>query len=275
MTEPAAAPAAPTEGGAPAAEPAPANPQVIQGEAAAAAIKGEPAPADQRWMYSSELGAEVYGSGEKPEYLQEKYGSVEEQAKAYPELAQKMGSFTGAPDVYDVAKFADTGVFKSDAESFQGVNALMKDMGINQEGYDKLMDWYIKDRAEVEGAYAYDQDYEKEQLGTDAEHRINRADTFMRSHLDADGYDEVKDLLHSADSVKLVEALIGATAPVKLPKDGGPNPGGMDKEKLKEMRYARTENGDLRMSVDPEYRKQVEAHWENYFGKKPSVNVLG
>ena len=43
----------------------------------------------------------VPGHGDKPEYLLEKYKSVEDQARAYVEAQKALGAMSGAPDQYD------------------------------------------------------------------------------------------------------------------------------------------------------------------------------
>ena len=47
---------------------------------------------------STEVEAAAPEEGEKPEWLKDKYKSVEDQAKAYAELEKKFGGFTGSPE---------------------------------------------------------------------------------------------------------------------------------------------------------------------------------
>ena len=111
------------------------NDQVIDAnsEQGQAEITDTPAP---DWYYSKDEGAEIAGTGEKPEYLLSKYSSVADQAKAYPELASKFGSFTGAPEQYDHEFLGDDYEF---TDEFTEVSDALKDMGVNQDGYDKLI----------------------------------------------------------------------------------------------------------------------------------------
>jgi hypothetical protein len=63
-----------------------------------------------QWMWTDG----VVGNGEKPEWMLDKYSSVEAQAKAYKdaerrigEQNQRLGAFTGAPDKYDFSSIED------------------------------------------------------------------------------------------------------------------------------------------------------------------------
>lgn len=64
------------------------------------------------WMWTDG----VIGNGEKPDWLLDKYTTVEAQAKAYKdaerrigEQNQRLGAFTGAPDKYDFSSIEDEG----------------------------------------------------------------------------------------------------------------------------------------------------------------------
>lgn len=63
-----------------------------------------------QWMWTDG----VIGNGEKPEWMLDKYSTVEAQAKAYKdadrklgEQNQRLGAFTGSPDKYDFSSIED------------------------------------------------------------------------------------------------------------------------------------------------------------------------
>ena len=47
----------------------------------------------------------IVGQGNRPEYLEPKYKSVVEQAKAYKEARKALGAMSGAPETYDLSAF--------------------------------------------------------------------------------------------------------------------------------------------------------------------------
>jgi hypothetical protein len=57
-------------------------------------------------------------------------------------------------------------------------------------------------------------------LGDNGIERIKTVEQFMKNNLDSDTYERLRYAVNSAESVELVEALINATAPAKLPIDG-------------------------------------------------------
>lgn len=50
----------------------------------------------------------IPGSGQRPEYLESKYRTVADQAKAYKEARKALGALSGAPESYDVDNFRDS-----------------------------------------------------------------------------------------------------------------------------------------------------------------------
>ena len=222
--------------------------------------------AETKWNWAEG----VEGTGERPEWLLPKYKTADAQAKAYVEAQKKLGAFTGAPEEYDVG-FAKDAKF---GEGLDDAKKLMKELGVNQEGFEKLAQFHLQEM-EALGELVYNRERELKDLGENANQRISRVDGFLRANLQPDEYSEVRDMLTTANSVKLAEKLIGVTAPKKLPVEGGVNPSGLDEGKLKEMRYAKDAQGNLRMSTDVAYRKQVEAAWADYYGTKPAVSIRG
>lgn len=246
------------------------NDQVIDAnsEQGQAEITDTPAP---DWYYSKDEGAEIAGTGEKPDYLLSKYASVADQAKAYPELASKFGSFTGAPEQYDHEFLGDDYEF---TDEFTEVSDALRDMGVNQEGYEKLISLQRDREENIHKAYN-NPEAEVEALGKDGQRRIDNVDRYLQANLDDETYDRVAPGVNSAAVVEAFEILIQATKPKALPSEGGENPTGMTEDKLLQMRRAKTEGGDFRMSVDPDYRKMVEGEWERYYGNRAHTSVVG
>ncbi len=224
---------------------------------------------DPGWFYAAGENP-VKGYGEKPEWLADKYESVEAQAQAYPELAKKFGSFTGAPDEYSMEWAGDNDY----SEGIEEVFSMAKDMGMNQEGFETFGKWHLEQMNTLAEAMVGSVDTEKQALGENADHRIESVNRFMKANMDADTYEEASEKLTSADAVELMEIMIKSTAPKKLPSEGGENPSGMTETKLRELRYAKDENGNEKMEVDLEYRAYVEGLWKDYYGTGGKSHVV-
>lgn len=90
------------------------------------------------WKYDENIP----GTGDKPDWFNsDKYANVTEQAKAYPSLLKKFGSFTGAPDEYSLEKYKD----KVDPESafLKNVMESAKKMEMSQGGFESLIDLFV------------------------------------------------------------------------------------------------------------------------------------
>jgi hypothetical protein len=248
-------------------------PNVVTGVEVAAQVNPQTA-VQADWHWSNQDGAEVKGIGSRPEWLKEKYKSAEDQAKAYLDAEKRLGKFTGAPDTYDVDKYAEDRLFSHDSEKFQQFSSMAKEMGVNQEGFNQLMDFYTKDRNEIIESLRYSEDRERSALGDDADHRIDNANRFLRATLDVDEYEAAVSKLTTHESIELVEMMMKATSPKKLPSQGGNNPNGITKESLDSMRYTKNENGSYRMSTDPEYAARYNKMAEEFYGTDAAVEVV-
>jgi hypothetical protein len=163
----------------------------------------------------------IKGSGERPEwYKSEKYKSVADQAKAYIDLEKRFGGFTGAPK--------DGYAMPADVESDDGLLSELQtfaaDTNMSQDSFNRAWE-LLATQSDV--ATQVSVEAEMARLGDNAEGRIKTIEQFMKNNLDTDTYEKVRHGVNSAESVELIEALIGATAPAKLPIDGFVEQGGV------------------------------------------------
>lgn len=80
------------------------------------------------------------GSGDKPEWLREKYKTVEDQAKAYTDaekligqLRQRAGAFSGAPDEYDLSSLEQDFEFDKQHPLLNEFMTECKNANVNQD----------------------------------------------------------------------------------------------------------------------------------------------
>ena len=158
----------------------------------------------------------IKGNGDMPDwYNSNKYKSISEQAKAYSDLEKKFGGFTGAPkDGYE----SPEGI-ESDDALLSELNEFAAKTNMSQDAYNDA--WQLLS-AQDQAVNAVNQEDELAKLGDNAHTRIKTVEGFMKNNLSPEVYEEARELVTDANSIKLVEMLVKATSPVKLPIDGGP-----------------------------------------------------
>lgn len=198
------------------------------------------------------LAEGIKGTGETPEwYKADKYQSVAEQAKAYTELEKKFGGFKGAPkDGY----VAPEGVEQDDALLAE-LTEFANDTNMSQEAYGRAWELLTAQEQAVEEVSA---EQEMAKLGDNATQRLKNVEGFLKNNLDADTYTQVQDLVTTAESVQLIEAIVKATVPAKLPIEGGEHPQGLTWADVEAEMFKRHENGQFLRSVDPNHERKVQ-----------------
>lgn len=211
------------------------------------------------------LSEGIKGAGDVPEWYEaDHFKSVAEQAKGYSELQKKFGSFTGQPkDGYALSE----GVDKEDA-LVVAMTEFAKETNMNQAGFEKGLELLL---AQGEAAQSVNEDAEIEKLGDNAQGRLKTIESFMKNNLSAEDYEEHRSAVNSASVVMLVEKLINATAPKKLPIDGGENPTGVTWSDIEKEMFKKDPNGNLLRSVDREHEKKIQAMMKAYGGDKANV----
>ena len=215
------------------------------------------------------LTENVKGSGDTPEwYKADKYKSVAEQAKAYTELEKKFGGFTGAPkDGYT----GPEGIENDDA-LLQELTEFASKTNMSQEAFGEA--WELLS-AQSGAADEVSREQEIAKLGDNASDRIKNVEGFLKNNLDANDYEQVMGLVTDARSIELVEALVKATSPVKLPIDGGVSPTGMTWADIETEMFKKGDDGQLLRSVDMNHEKKIQQMMKDFGGDKPFRRTFG
>lgn len=211
----------------------------------------------------------IKGTGERPEwYKSDKYKSVADQAAAYTELEKKFGAFKGAPkDGYSMPDGID-----SDDELLQELVGFANESNMSQDYFNKAWELLSAQSEAVEEVSA---EVEIAKLGDNGIERIKTVEQFMKNSLDSDTYERLRYAVNSAESVELVEALINATAPAKLPIDGHIQPGGMTWADIETEMFRKDEHGNLLRSVDANHERKIQNMMKEFGGDKPYVQTFG
>jgi len=211
----------------------------------------------------------IKGTGDTPEwYKGDKYKSVAEQAKAYTELEKKFGGFTGAPkDGYQ----GPEGI-ESDDALLQELTEFASKTNMSQEAFGEA--WELLS-AQSEAVEQVTQEQEIARLGDNAAERIKNVEGYLKNNLDADDYEVVRDLVTDAKSIELVEYMVRATAPVKLPIDGGQHPTGMTWSDIETEMFKKNENGQLLRSIDASHEAKIQKMMQEFGGDKAHTRTFG
>ena len=204
----------------------------------------------------------IKGSGEAPEwYMAEKYKSVADQAKGYSELQKQFGGFKGSPkDGYT----APEGV-ESDDGLYKELTTFATKTNMSQDAFGEAWE-LLSTQGQV--AEEYSQEAELSKLGDNAAERIKTVEGFMKNNLSAEVYEEARGLVNNAQAIQLVEMLVKATAPTKLPMDGGHNPEGLSWESIEVEMFKKDEHGQLLRSISAPHEQKIQKMMEAWGGSQ-------
>lgn len=277
-TPPAAPPATPPATP-PAADPPAADPPVsllppadkVEGEAADPPAADPPAPIvnqdESEWFLSDG----VKGEGKAPEWFRaDKYKTVAEQAKAYPELAKLMGAFTGAPKdgKYEI-KLPDGLDGTLDVEH-PLLQTFQKWAGENQMSL-KAFNEVVGMLAAYEAELAPDAATVKAQMGENADARINTIAKWAKANLALDEYEALQAATvpgpATAATLKVIETLIAKSRQPRAAKPGADVPSGQPtgEAAINAAQAKLGPDGKRLYETDPAYRAMVENMRINYY----------
>jgi hypothetical protein len=209
----------------------------------------------------------VAGEGDKPEFLQDKYKSLSDQAAAYPELAKKFGGFTGAPDEYEMTMPDGLdGEFDNDNPLIGQIQTWAKDNQLNQDAFTSVVHMYLNNEASLAGV---DRESELAALGSDAAARLNNIRDYGKANLSEEDYQGMLQATGTAAGVKMVESLIAKTRGFQIPADNSDVPTGPTHAEIKERM------SDPRYASSAEFRAETSKMYEKLFGKEPQQTTIG
>ena len=195
---------------------------------------------------------------ERPEWLKEKYSSVDDQAKAYSELEKKFGGFTGAPDEYELSLPEEVeGEFDMEDPRMSWFQEAAKESNMSQDTFTQLLHGWVEHEAQ---ATEFDRESEIKSLGNNAQGRLKDLADWGSANLDQDQYEGFKALAASAMGVGVLEALVGKTREGSIPRSNSTVQTGETPESLQKL----IANPEYQTSVD--FRKNVERKFKEYYG---------
>ena len=193
--------------------------------------------------------------------------------EATPELGEGEYFLTeGIKGSGDAPEWYRADKYKSIADQARGYSELEKRFGgfkgAPKDGY-QAPENVDEDDALYEELKTFAQDTNMSQ------NRIKTVEQFMKNNLDAETYDKVRHGVNTAESVELIEALINATSPAKLPIDGYVQPGGVTWEAIESLMFEKDENGHLKRSVDRSHEAKIQKMMQEFGGGRPHKQQFG
>lgn len=207
---------------------------------------------------TTEAAVEAVAEGEKPEWLKEKYKSVEDQAKAYSELEKKFGGFTGAPDEdYELTvPEGIEGEFDIEDPRISWFQQVAKDSNMSQDTFTQMLHGWVQQ--EVDGMNG-SREAEVQALGTNAQSRLKDLGDWGAANLTPEEFDGFKSLASSAAGVQTLEALVAKTQKQGVAKVSAVADRGLSETTLQE-RIA-----DPRYQKSAAYRKETEKMFNEFY----------
>lgn len=205
--------------------------------------------------------------------------AAHEQAKAYTELQTKLGGFTGAPEDYKINvsdELKEKGVEIADDDPIlEEAFKMAKDIGMNQDGFDKMLDIFAMSKVAEQEASQLGVADEMKSLGNNAETRVNNLDAWGKANLPADLYDGFVDMAQSASAVKAMEQLISMTRNAPVSTDTTKATPGVSSEELKAMQFETDEHGNRKMQTSPEFKARFDKLAAEVWGSEEQRIIVG
>ena len=227
------------------------------------------------WFYADG----VAGTGDKPEFMLDKFKTLDAQAKGYKELESRFGSFTGAPEAYEVSisdelKEAGFDVPEDDL-MMQEAQKFAKDLNMNQEGFGKMVEMYGMVKLAENKAIEEHTASELKALGDNGTTRINNLSAWGKANLSSDLYEGFEGLATTALGVQALERLVAMTRSAPVNPATASAPAGVSSEELRAMQFEKDEHGNRKLQTDPEFKARFKKLSEQVYGSEENRIIIG
>lgn len=142
----------------------------------------------------------IPGSGDRPEYLEPKYKSVAEQAKAYKEARKALGALSGAPDSYNLDHHREH--VELDNPAIRAFADYAKANRINQDAMDKV----INTIREYEDSQIPDLSQELQRLPNGTQ-RYDMVNQWAKNTMSQEAFDTFAQIPKTAETIAFFDEL--------------------------------------------------------------------
>jgi hypothetical protein len=223
----------------------------------------------------------VPGQGDRPEWFQDRYATISDQAKAYKDLETKFGSFTGAPEAgYEInlsedVKAAGIEINKEDPLYDEAIK-FATERHMNQDGFNEMMNLYATAKIADQAAIEQHKTDEIASLGAEGQARVNNLISWGRANLSEELFKGFEQMPESAGAIKALEHIISLTqaAPI-TPENLNGVGGGISDAELNAMQFERDEHGNRRLQTDPAFAAEFREKMKQRHGSQDHNIIVG
>jgi hypothetical protein len=208
------------------------------------------------WHYADGIP----GQGERPDYLESKYKSVAEQARAYKEAQKLLGAQGGAPESYDFKELQEH--IDQDNPHIQEFITYAKENKFSQDAFSKSLKTFVK----YEQSKLPNVDAEIAKLGVNGMEKVNTVTNWIKNNLTPEAAKALEKLPVKAEVINMLDELRQrqVSMQTKIPA------GEKTAQSFTPLTVAEVEAEMLqnysRYQNDPGYRAQITAKFEQAVG---------
>jgi hypothetical protein len=201
----------------------------------------------------------IPGVGDKPDYLEPKYKTLADQAKAYKEAQKLLGTLKAAPEEYDFGEAQE--YIDKENDHIQDFVRFAKDNKIQQDAFSKVLNTYV----------GYDKSRQSKpeeeiaKLGNDGMQKITTLQNWVRNNLSEGSMKALEKLPVKAEVVQMLDEVrqLHMNTLSKIPTE-------TQKPKVNLVTRDEIEAEMLanygRYQTDPQYRSQITAKFAQAIG---------
>lgn len=205
-------------------------------------------PPEAKWW----LDEGVPGTGDRPQWLPDKFKSVADMSKSYSELERRVGS---APNEYDISKGENW--IDPDYAPFQEMMDFAKQKHVSQDVMDKMLESVGKYLNEFNVDYSE----ERAKLGEKAEERLQVIDNWAKSNFSPETYDALTNNLRTADAIKAIEEVRNKMNASTTTIPSSTHDSNSVAPSLQDIQSEMNKNLE-KYKTDPVYRRELQAKME-------------
>lgn len=194
----------------------------------------------------------VPGVGDRPQWLPEKFKSVEDIAKSYSELEKRVGS---APKEYDTSK----GESWIDTE-FAPLKEML-DFAKTKHVPQDVMDKVFESVGNYLNEFKVDYSQEIQKLGDKAQERLQVLDNWAKSNFSEETYAALTNNMRTADAIKAIEEVRNKMNSNTTTIPTGEYDNNANAPTLQDIQSEMNKNLD-RYKSDPAYRRELQHKME-------------
>lgn len=143
----------------------------------------------------------VPGQGPRPDFLEPKYKTVAEQAKAYKEARKALGALSGAPEAYDLGEY--TQVLDPEHPALQDFMKYAKENRFSNDAVTKIAETFAKYQESQEP----DLTAELEKLGPQGKEKVEVVNNWAKNNLSEKAFTALSQMPQTAETVELMDEI--------------------------------------------------------------------